>query len=176
MMGNGTKGRKKVLIVVLLLLLILGSCGAYQWFKPKKVTVKEYQEITHLLIKQTQKGSMLFGRYVRGDVDGSGTGSFDEDVTFEDLCTGFYADAFRELGAFFIKQADEFDALKIKNSVDPALEIAEYETYKIYFGTYRQIGIELQAFADDVDNGDYDMAIESIEQIMGMLETLPIVE
>ena len=175
-MGNGTKGRKKVLLVVLLLLLILGSCGAYQWFKPKKVTKKEYQEITHLLIKQTQKGSMLFGRYVRGDVDGSGTGSFDEDFTFEDLCTGFYADAFRELGAFFIKQADEFEALTLRDHQILEAEIQNYTAYKQYFGTYRQIGIELQAFADNVDNGDYAMAIENIEQILGMLETLPIIE
>lgn len=94
-----------------------------------------------------------------------------QNTQFTDLCTENYAQEFERIGASFIKRANEFDKLKLKEDQQPAL--SNYQVYRTSFHTYRQIGERLQYFASSVRSGDYEEAANATEQLLDLNNTLP---
>lgn len=168
--------QKKIIIgIIVLLVAMIGAGGTYFYIttqKTNEVTLDAYDATVNSMIDNVRSGQEKWLNLLTGGgsgTSGSGTGG---GIAFQDLCTGYYSEQFRTLGHYFIDQANAFDTIIVTDSEYPAYDIQNYPAYQTYFAAYRTIGERLIAFADYVDAGEYHSAIQEIEALINLYDTV----
>lgn len=156
-------GNKMVLSIVAIILAIgIGFGGFYFWqVQGQSMTVESYQSKVKSLITDVRSNSEKWSDILGGVGDGG--------LAFIDFCAPVYAEKIKTLGEAFIKAADEFDGLG-----DAYYTLQEYEAYKQFFTTYREIGESMIAFSTAAGESDYDTALLEIDNIIALYETMPV--
>ena len=149
-------------IISLMIVAVIGAGFAFMFLNKRQttVTIEEYHSSLDSMVKNTRSGQEKWEHLLGGGID------------FQDLCTGYYSEKFRELGQNFVDIAQHFETLHIKDG-KPETVIPDHPSYQTYFGTYRVIGEKLILFSDYVDAGKYNQAVIIIDELIRLYDTLP---
>ncbi|MBC1392253.1 hypothetical protein HB830_02490 [Listeria innocua] len=143
-----------VIAVVILILALFNGCQP-------TLDADSYVSEVNSLIDKNKSGQNKWNLILGGSA-------------FVDLCTEPYAQEFERLGQAFIDQADDFASLRVEE--DPSTIVPNYATYQLYFGTYRSIGEQLQAFADAIRASNFEQALVLLDELEALNNQLPVIE
>lgn len=87
------------------------------------------------------------------------------------LCTPVYARKLKEIGEEYVAQYEMFQNYAGRERA--ATQLPEYEDFELYFRTYGQIGENLIKFAENVDKGNYDLALTYLDTVIALNESIP---
>jgi virulence-associated protein VapD len=146
------------IVIITIILLLLKSCGT---LNTKILTIDEFNLEVEDKVKEEEivhdEWNNLLG-----------------DIGFEDLCSSVYSEKINSLGDRMLEIKIEFENLDIKEDKETAIE--KYSWYESYFNSYEDLGNALKNLSTVIEQGDYQEAVNVIDQLQELNKAIPIIE